>query len=112
MGCSMSQNIIKIKTRKDDFKRVYQQDALCHYVPRTAKSSQVFDWIVSLFAFGSDPKYYVEFIPHGDDFNWRIAKVKLVTRCSLSDCPPYIRARYLHEGYNYGSQFYSIEFEG
>lgn len=108
----MSQNVIKIKTRKEDFKRIYQQDDLKHYIPRTAKSSQVFDWIVSLFAFGSNPKYYVEFTPHGDDSNWRMSKISNVTRCSLNDCPRYIRGRYLCEGYNYGSVFYCIEFEG
>lgn len=107
----MSQNIIKIKTRKDDFKRIYQQDDVKYYVPRTKKSCQVFDWIVSLFAFGSDPKYFVEFTPHNDDFNWRIAKVKMVTRCRLNDCPSYIRTRYLLEGYNYASPFYCIELE-
>lgn len=109
----MSQNIIKIKTRKDDFKRIYQQDEIKHYLPCTKKSAQVFDWIVSLFAFGSDPKYYVEFTPgNGDNFYWRIAKVKSVIRCGLNDCPDYIRVRYLREGYNYGSQFYCIELEG
>lgn len=108
----MSQNIIKIKTRKDDFKRVYQNDDIRHYLPRTKKSALVFDWIVSLFAFGSDPKYFVEFTPHGDDINWRIAKVENVTRCFLSDCPAYIKNRYIREGYSYSSVFYCIEMAG
>lgn len=108
----MSQNVIKIKTRKDDYERIYKHDEIMHYIPRTKKSSVVFDWIVSLFAFGSDPKYYVEFTPRNDDFNWRFAKVKFVTRCELSVCPSYIRARYMKEGYDINSVFYCIELEG
>lgn len=105
-------NVIKIKTRKDDFKRIYKQDDLKHYIPRTSKSCQVFDWIVSLFAFGSDLQYYVEFTPHDDDFIWRTSKILNVTRCALRDCPSYIKSRYNREGYNFDSVFYCIEFEG
>lgn len=108
----MSQNIIKIKLRKADFKRIYQNDDIRHYLPRTKKSALVFDWIVSLFAFGSDPKYYVEFTSHNDDFNWRIFKVDNVTRCILRDCPSYVIGRYLREGYFYDSVFYCIELAG
>lgn len=111
-GLSMSNNIIKIKTRKDDFERIYKRDEIRHFIPRTKKSSVVFDWIVSLFAFGSNPKYFVEFIPHNGDFNWRIAKVECVTRCKLSACPSYIRARYKREGYDLESVFYCIELAG
>lgn len=106
------QNVIKIRTRKDDSKRIYQQDDTKHYIPRTKKSCQVFDWIVSLFAFGSNPRYFVEFMSCDDDFNWRIALVKSVTRCKMSACPSYVKARYCKEGYDMESVFYCIELEG
>lgn len=108
----MSQNVIKIKTRKDDFKRIYQQDEVKHFVPRTKKSCQIFDWIVSLFAFGGNPKYYVEFTPHDNDIDWRIALIENVTRCKLAACPGYIKSRYMREGYDLDSVFYCIELVG
>lgn len=105
----MSQNVIKIKIRKEDYKRIYRQDEIKYYLPRTKKRCQVFDWIVSLFAFGSAPKYYVLFTPHGNDVDWRIALIDNVTRCRLSDCPLYVKARYMREGYDLDSVFYCIE---
>lgn len=44
----MPQNVIKIKTRKDDFKRIYQQDEIKHYIPRTKR---VVKYSIGLFRY-------------------------------------------------------------
>ena len=111
----MSQNVIKIKTRKDDYKRIYRDGDLSHYTPRTQRNYQQLDWLCSLFSFGTtSSKYYVEFTPAdcSNDFDWRITLVNDIRHVLLKDCPCYIQNRYKRQGYTLDAQMYCFEFEG
>ena len=110
----MSNNVIKIKTRKDDYERIYLNSDLKHYTPRTKSNCNGLDWIVSLFQFGSEPKYFVEFTPvtQTNDSRWRFSFLSNLTHICLRDCPRYVQSRYKSLGYDLDSIFYCFEFEG
>lgn len=104
-------SIVKILTPKEEFRRIYRDNATTYYIPRNSKNCYQFDWLLSLYAFGSDVVQWLEFTPRDGSDEWRITQMKSIERVSYCVTPYPIQARY-RARYGANDTFYKLTFEG
>ena len=104
-------SLIKILMPEEEFRRIYRDNAITYYIPRNSKNCYQFDWLVSLYAFGSDVIQWLEFTPKDGSDEYRITQMKSIERVSYCMTPYPVRARY-RARYGAKDTFYKLIFEG
>lgn len=104
-------SLIKILTPKEEFRRIYREYATTYYIPRNSRNCHQLDWLVSLYAFGSDVIQWLEFTPKDGFDEWRITQIKSIERVAFCVTPSVIQQRYKAR-YSGKDVFYRLTFEG
>ena len=105
-------SIIKILTPKEEFRRIYRDYAITYYIPRNSKNCYQLDWLVSLYAFGTDlHSHWLEFSPRDGSDEWRMSQLISIERMLFCMTPSVIQERYKAR-YKNKDFFYKLTFEG